>query len=503
MAITSLSFLFLCSGALLLFHCSKKGWLRITTLGAVSCVFLLSQGISWQPGRWRLMSGTEFSQTLIAQLAGFTLLAAFSLWGFLALRLAGRSRPMFLGTVILTLILFFVFRHYDAIGILPLPFGAPQITVGLAYILFRVLQLVIDCRNMPAMVLPSFGRYLYHLFAFYTFLAGPIIKYQEHEKQLLAVRDGDMDYADGYKQYSRVLSGLLKIAILGDMATGGSTHLLHGYVLTSMHPDFFWSASLAIALGMCVFFLGVYVNFSGYMDIVCGIAGLFLLKIPENFQEPLSAHNAFDFWKRWHITLSTWFREYLFIPVLVAIERRRILGAKRLACVGALYFLTFFLLGMWHGPNLTFILVGISLGATITANYLWQEFLTRRLTKKGYGTLQKSPVYQMAAGATTLACMAFSLSFWWIPEEHWHMFYGLGQTLILLGSVAILWILSLGMTILAPGLIDLGNKVDGYMANMADSRFFLSAAFLIAKIIIVFFLYSTQSDLPKVFYQEF
>jgi hypothetical protein len=159
------------------------------------------------------------------------------------------------------------------------------------------------------------------------------------------------------------------------------------------------------------FFL--YSNFSGYIDIVIALARLMRVRLPENFDRPFSASSFIDFWNRWHISLSNWLKSYVYNPLLMTLMRR-ISSAALQPLLGVFcFFVTFFLVGIWHGRTSEFVIFGILQGGGVAINKLWQLGLTRQLGRKGYKELAGSPTYIAFGRGLTFSWFAITLFWFW------------------------------------------------------------------------------------------
>ena len=107
----------------------------------------------------------------------------------------------------------------------------------------------------------------------------------------------------------------------------------------------------------------LYSNFSGYIDIVIALARLMRVRLPENFDRPFSASSVLDFWNRWHITLSNWLKTYVYNPLLMALMRRILILIVEPFLGVFSFFVTFFLIGLWHGRTSEFVFFGVLTGA--------------------------------------------------------------------------------------------------------------------------------------------
>jgi D-alanyl-lipoteichoic acid acyltransferase DltB (MBOAT superfamily) len=170
----------------------------------------------------------------------------------------------------------------------------------------------------------------------------------------------------------------------------------------------FAAARLAVAYP---FFL--YANFSGYIDIVIALARLMRVRLPENFNRPFSASSVLEFWNQWHITLSNWLKTYVYNPLLLALMRR-IPSLTLQPFLGVFcFFVTFFLIGVWHGRTSEFIVFGLLTGGGMSVNKLWQLELTRALGRKGYKELAKNPAYEAFGRGFNFVWFAFTLFWFW------------------------------------------------------------------------------------------
>ena len=219
------------------------------------------------------------------------------------------------------------------------------LTLGLSYIFFRVVSLLIETGDGKQKRHIGFDSYLIYTLNFTTFISGPIQRYDEFAEDQFSAVPPLLGARVVGLQLERIIRGFFKVNVLG--------MLLHALQedaflqLSQPLPSWFkiWAAfRLAV-----VYPLFLYCNFSGYIDIVIAIARLMRVHLPENFDRPFSASSFLDFWTRWHITLSTWFKTYVYNPLLV-ILMRRISSLTMEPFLGVIcFFVTFFLVGIWHG----------------------------------------------------------------------------------------------------------------------------------------------------------
>jgi len=202
--------------------------------------------------------------------------------------------------------------------------------LGISFYTFQSLSYTIDVWRGRLTPEPSFSKFALFVTFFPQLVAGPIVRASELLPQLH--KRPKLDAARMEEGLFRIFKGLIKKVVLGDWIAATFTDAIFS------SPESYTSPEILLAL--YAFTLQLYADFSGYSDIAIGTARLLGFDIPENFDRPYQAKNLGEFWRRWHMTLSTWLRDYLFFP----------LGGSR-GSTGRTYFnlwLTMFLVGMWH-----------------------------------------------------------------------------------------------------------------------------------------------------------
>ena len=299
-------------------------------------------------------------------------LAGFLLPGYLAIGAARtKSRWALPLSIAAMLALFIWLKRYSFIpSALLLPPGAAM-TIGLSYIFFRVMHLVIDA-GQGADERIGIVRYLNFTLNFPAFISGPIQRREDYE----ANGNLSLTLPDIGAAAWRMVLGTFKVLILSD-----ALHTWQQDLITAFMPDVpAEQRMLTGALIMVLYPLFLYANFSGYTDFVIGAARLFRLRLPENFDNPFISGNFIEFWSRWHISLSQWLRSYVFNPLLMGWMRRyRSARSKQYPGIVA-FFVTFFLVGAWHGQTSEFLFFGLLQGGGVAGNRLYQVAMTRRLT---------------------------------------------------------------------------------------------------------------------------
>ena len=353
--------------------------------------------------------GLAFAASASGSVGDAFCLAAMTATGWVFIRLVARNKSAaLLATGIGCIVVEFliarqVLPHVPAPGWLKVGW-----TVGLSYIMFRVIHLIIDVHGDefgPELTVP---RYIAFLFCYLTFLAGPIqrmedflagVQRQNNTRVMKDIETFLPGIATGYVKYTLIAAGCYAIQGWSQSAA------------TGLRP------ALADAIGMLGFAAYLYASFSGYTDVVRGLAGMIGLPLPANFDRPWAAPNFLDFWSRWHISLSEWFKIYVFSPLV----KGMIAAADRPRWVPALgaagYFVTFALMGLWHGISWRYVLYGICLGAGVSVNKLYQNTLLRRLGRPGVAVLARAPLYTAGARALALTFFVVMLGFLWVPAE--------------------------------------------------------------------------------------
>lgn len=389
MAITSLTFLGFVAAVVVAFHLGRSAGYRQWVFAAANAIFIASQ-VSAAPA-----------------LAPLLLFVALGYPAVLWLRRApGWGLALCL---VLTIAAFVILKRYAFLdGLLELPF--PYLSLGLSYVLFRLIHLMVDAQSgeLPAAIGPL--RYFNYSCNFLCFVSGPIQRYPDFAAT--ADQPAPLDEARVFAAFARVVGGFVKVAVL-------SAGL--NYVFGLLSPPLLAAEALpgarfaiAFSAAAVVYTLYLYFNFSGYMDIVIGLGSLLGQNLPENFRQPFAARNFLDFWTRWHITLSEWFKTYLFNPLLKALAGRFQAPAvmPRLAVLA--FFVTFLVMGLWHGTTAVFVAYGLLLGGGAAANKLWQLAMTRRLGKAGYRALSERPIYRGLCRGATFAYFALALVCLWV-----------------------------------------------------------------------------------------
>ena len=242
------------------------------------------------------------------------------------------------------------FKYYDflvsilnSIGInifSPLNISLP---IGISFYTFQTMSYPIDVYRNDAKVQKNLVNFSCYVTMFFQLIAGPIVRYKDIAAQLDHRIENENGFYNGIKRF---VCGLAKKVILANNM---------GLIFEQINSLNNENISLLLAwLGIICFALQIYFDFSGYSDMAIGLASMFGFDLLENFNYPYIASSITDFWRRWHISLSSWFRDYVYIP----------LGGNRKGlyrqCINIM--IVWLLTGLWHGASFNFILWGLYYG---------------------------------------------------------------------------------------------------------------------------------------------
>jgi alginate O-acetyltransferase complex protein AlgI len=220
------------------------------------------------------------------------------------------------------------------VGVIP-PHVLP---VGISFFTFQALSYVLDIRAGNVAPLDRPDRYSLYISLFPQLVAGPIVRYSEIRYQLFHRSTTTTDLGAGAVRFAH---GLFKKVVVADTV---------GQIADAVFESSLPRSTLTAWLGVIAYTLQIYFDFSGYSDMAIGLGRIFGFGFPENFRRPYSAASLTEFWRRWHMTLSNWFRDYVYIP-LGGSRRGPVLQYRNLIVV-------FFLTALWHGAALTFLIWG-------------------------------------------------------------------------------------------------------------------------------------------------
>jgi alginate O-acetyltransferase complex protein AlgI len=270
-----------------------------------------------------------------------------------------RDRPsgawILRGAIAVNLMVLGVFKYADfavrnvnaglwALGTQPFALPHLLLPIGISFFTFHAISYVVDVHRRDASAQKRPLEAALYLLVFPQLIAGPIVRYRQIAAQLTERRATTSDVATGVRRF---IVGLGKKMLIANTVAAPADQIF-------AMPAGAWTAAHAWIAVLC-YTLQIYFDFSGYSDMAIGLGRMFGFRFPENFNYPYIAASVQEFWRRWHMSLSAWFRDYVYIP----------LGGNRTS-TGRLYFnlvLVFFLCGLWHGANWTFVIWGLFHGA--------------------------------------------------------------------------------------------------------------------------------------------
>ena len=312
-------------------------------------VFLLYRLIPWHKGKNLLLMLFSLLFYSAGSLVHLPLLLGVALVNYLAglwFR-SGRKgkRAVLVLTLVLNLGVLAAFKYLDfftqtANDVLGLSLRLPGLLlpIGISFFTFQGLSYSIDVYRRPEEGTGNFFEVLLYLSFFPQLIAGPIVKYHDVSAQIRSRKTELPEVAAGVRRF---MVGLAKKLLLADIFAVAVDRIFGQTIL---------DARLAWLAAVC-YCLQIYFDFSGYSNMAIGMGRMFGFRFLENFDLPYSSSSIREFWRRWHISLSSWFKEYVYIP----------LGGNRKG-TGRTYLnltIVFFLTGLWHGANWTFILWGL------------------------------------------------------------------------------------------------------------------------------------------------
>jgi alginate O-acetyltransferase complex protein AlgI len=242
------------------------------------------------------------------------------------------------------------------------PFKAAEILlpIGISFFTFHAISYVVDVYRRQAIAQKSPVHAALYLLLFPQLIAGPIIRYKDIADQLARRVVTLEDFNEGVRRF---IIGLGKKVLIANVVAMPADRIFN-MPMTQLHVIPAW-------IGIICYTLQIYFDFSGYSDMAIGLGRMFGFHFPENFRWPYIASTVQDFWRRWHMSLSSWFRDYLYVP----------LGGSR-GSPAAMYrnlVTVFFLCGLWHGASWNFVIWGLFHGFFLVVERLGLAAAVKRL----------------------------------------------------------------------------------------------------------------------------
>ena len=249
-----------------------------------------------------------------------------------------------------------------ALGLGTWPLVEVALPIGISFFTFHKISYVVDVYRGVSKPAASFGLCLLYICLFPHLIAGPIVRYHDVDRQLLERAHTADRFLSGVLRFCLGLAK--KVLVANVLAT--SADAVFDAPATSLHP-------LAAWIGVLAYSFQIYFDFSGYSDMAIGLGRMFGIEFLENFDRPYLSRTFTEFWQRWHISLSRFMRDYLFLP----------LGGNRLGPVRGYVnlWIVFLLSGLWHGAAWTFVLWGAYQGLFLSLDRLFWGRVAARLPR--------------------------------------------------------------------------------------------------------------------------
>jgi alginate O-acetyltransferase complex protein AlgI len=313
-------------------------------------------------------------------------------------------------------------------GIAPIHASHIPLPIGISFFTFHALSYVIDVYRRKWRAATNPKDVALYIFFFPQLIAGPILRWSAIGPQLLQRTVSRDVFADGIRRF---VGGVAKKMIIANSVALPADQIF-SLPASELSAPVAWFGTLCYALQ-------IYFDFSGYSDMAVGMGKMFGFEFLENFQFPYTAQSIRDFWRRWHISLATWFRDYLYIP----------LGGNRVSEVRTCFNLmaVFFLCGLWHGASLTFVVWGLYHGLFLV------------LERTGFGKLQ-SKLPQLLRHLYTIfvvmmGWVIFRANTFAAAGNFFHALFGLGhepfaQALACYTTNQVIWAIGFGILFSGP-----------------------------------------------------
>ena len=240
----------------------------------------------------------------------------------------------------------FIIGNINGIFSINIPFNELALPVGISFYTFQVLSYIVDVYLGKVKVQRSFISFGAYVTMFPQLVAGPIVQYETIEEQLNYREESLEKFGQGVERF---IQGLGKKVLLANSI---------GIIWTTISAMDLGSMSVLTAwIGIIAYTFQIYFDFSGYSDMAMGLGKMFGFDFIENFNFPYISTSITEFWRRWHISLGSWFREYIYIPL----GGNRVSLGKQIRNIFAVWFLT----GLWHGASWNFIVWGLYYGVIL------------------------------------------------------------------------------------------------------------------------------------------
>jgi alginate O-acetyltransferase complex protein AlgI len=344
--------------------------------------------------------------------ASWLAMGTFVLSGYVMARLL-RAKPSarILGVYLALLVAaFMVLKKYVMLEpLLPAAVWTyPIVVTGLSYVLFRQIHFLVDVLQQQIEHF-TFWSYLNYQANLFGFLSGPIQRYQEFEATWKNWTPLLNTQAEVLLAFFRLFVGICKVGLsawIFDLFDRERIYFTRAVAPIHFGPVHVLAKFLILFYSYPIY---LYLNFSGYCDVVIAAAILIGIRMPENFDRPYLSRNIIDFWTRFHRTLGFWIRDYLFTPLYKAAATRW--NERAAALVYPCYFVAFLLAGIWHGSTTNFVVFGVLHGCGASGAKLWESAVVRRTGRKGLKQYLASRPVRIIAIVLTLNFVCLTMLF--------------------------------------------------------------------------------------------
>ena len=275
------------------------------------------------------------------------------------------KRTFMVGSVVINLALLGFFKYSDFLieninnlFNLSIPLLELGLPIGISFYTFQTMSYSIDVYRGDVKAEHNFLNFMTYVSMFPQLIAGPIVRYQTVSEEL---SKREITFSKFTSGFVRFLQGLFKKVLIANNV---------GYVWSVISGDASEISLLTAWLGLFMFAFQIYFDFSGYSDMAIGMGKMLGFTYPENFNYPYISKNITEFWRRWHISLSSWFRDYVYIP-LGGSRCKKIINIRNILIV-------WMLTGIWHGAAWNFLLWGLYFGILL----ILEKFVLKRFLEK-------------------------------------------------------------------------------------------------------------------------
>jgi alginate O-acetyltransferase complex protein AlgI len=297
------------------------------------------------------------------------LAVGLSAWLFSLLIVKTRFKKLFLILAVITFVGVLIYFKYlgfiiENLGLTALGGGLASkmlVTIGVSFFIFQAISYCLDVYRKKERFEKNPAYVMLYICMFPQLISGPLVRYNQLKTQL---KQRSFDFTRFYDGARRFIMGLGKKVLIANPLSLLVDQILRTDI-SMVSPGVAWT-------GIIAFTLQLFFDFSGYTDMAIGVGKMLGFDLPENFNYPYVSRSITEFWRRWHMTLSAWLKDYLFMPLSLSLRRWRSPG------VFIALLITFTICGLWHGPTWNFIIWGAIQGLFLAIEQIFlQKFLIK------------------------------------------------------------------------------------------------------------------------------